>query len=179
MYLLKSVKGVTKEISFVMYSLGMGIMSFLFFSFFTGMMKLIAGFSIGKEDICVSLFLCAVVLFILGKKNMTSTTLRIGLPLFVMLLLILLLFLCISCEGNYFTMDWDSNTYHKSAVGFFKNGWNPLRESAEDFSIRYFSDENVCASAIWIDHYPKATWIMGGKYMIGPEILNPEKHISC
>lgn len=161
--LMENLKRVTKEIDFAIYSLGIATMSLLFFSFFIGMIKLLAGFSVGGEDIYASLFISIVFLFVLARKKLTSFSLQIGIPVFAGLLLILLLYLCIYYEGNYFTMDWDSNTYHKSAVGFLKNGWNPVVESSENFCRRLFNNDNIDSFSIWIDHYPKATWIIGGQ----------------
>lgn len=56
----------------------------------------------------------------------------------------------------------DGNSYHKTAIAFLKNGWNPLYESSRDFqksnpNIYRFSDKSKID--LWIDHYPKATWI--------------------
>ncbi|MBE5936395.1 MAG: hypothetical protein E7265_00020 [Lachnospiraceae bacterium] len=73
--------------------------------------------------------------------------------------LFLLLFVGLTLiAGNFLSNDYDGNSYHKMAVGFLKNGWNPLYESANTFSPRYFSNETVTSMDIWIDHYGKASW---------------------
>jgi len=57
----------------------------------------------------------------------------------------------------------DGNSYHKSAIAFLKNGWNPLYESARKFQK---NNDNVYKIAkehnqdLWMEHYPKATWII-------------------
>lgn len=57
----------------------------------------------------------------------------------------------------------DGNSYHKSAIAFIKNGWNPIYQSSREFQknnvdiVKIGDDSRV---DIWIDHYPKATWII-------------------
>ena len=57
----------------------------------------------------------------------------------------------------------DGNTYHKSAIAFIKNGWNPLYETAREFQennqevIQIPEDSRI---DLWMEHYPKATWII-------------------
>ena len=57
----------------------------------------------------------------------------------------------------------DGNAYHKTAIAFLKNGWNPLYESARKFQK---NNDKVIPIAkehnqdLWMEHYPKATWII-------------------
>lgn len=56
----------------------------------------------------------------------------------------------------------DGNSYHKTAIAFIKNNWNPLYESSRDFqknnpNVYKFGKESKID--LWINHYPKATWI--------------------
>ena len=57
----------------------------------------------------------------------------------------------------------DGNAYHKTAIAFLKNGWNPLYESARKFQK---NNDKVIPIAkehnqdLWMEHYPKATWIV-------------------
>ncbi len=60
--------------------------------------------------------------------------------------------------GHIYSNDWDGNAYHKMAVGFLKNGWNPLYESSEAFSSRYFGNSDVPSMSMWVDHYGKGSW---------------------
>lgn len=56
----------------------------------------------------------------------------------------------------------DGNSYHKTAIAFIKNGWNPLYESSKDFqnnSTKVFKVNKASKIDLWIDHYPKASWI--------------------
>ena len=57
----------------------------------------------------------------------------------------------------------DGNSYHKSAIAFIKNGWNPLYETARKFQKNNDNvvpiDDNSRLD-LWMEHYPKATWII-------------------
>ena len=57
----------------------------------------------------------------------------------------------------------DGNSYHKMAIGFMKEGWNPIYESSLDFQKGkdIFQIDPVTNINKWIDHYPKATWTVG------------------
>lgn len=54
---------------------------------------------------------------------------------------------------------WDSESYHKQAVGFLKNGWNPVYQSNLEYNAlsrnnKYPKD----FSMIFSETYPKAAW---------------------
>lgn len=79
----------------------------------------------------------------------------IGVYLF---LLIILPFL----YNKTYDLTIDGNSYHKTAIAFIKNGWNPYYESSTDFQERN-SDivkfDKKTKINLWIEHYPKASWI--------------------
>lgn len=59
----------------------------------------------------------------------------------------------------------DGNTYHKTAIAFIKNGWNPLYDKARDYAKEndfLIEFEKKDKADLWIEHYPKATWIISG-----------------
>jgi len=65
------------------------------------------------------------------------------------------------CSHTYDTT-WDGNTYHKLAIGMLKDGWNPVYQSAESFindDVTNIGIEDDGRNSIWIEHYPKASWI--------------------
>lgn len=58
----------------------------------------------------------------------------------------------------------DGNMYHKVAVANIKNGWNPLYETTKEFENRNPNVVKVADESdtdLWIEHYPKGTWIVG------------------
>lgn len=59
-------------------------------------------------------------------------------------------------------MTIDGNSYHKTAIAYIKNGWNPLYESTKEFASKnnnVMKIEQKTKTDLWIEHYPKATWI--------------------
>ncbi len=84
----------------------------------------------------------------------------------IIIISIYLLFLLIApfVWGKIPDLSWDGNMYHKVAVAYIKNGWNPLYETSKEFSN---NNKNVVEipqdsdTDVWIEHYPKGTWIIG------------------
>lgn len=56
----------------------------------------------------------------------------------------------------------DGNSYHKIAIGYMKNGWNPVQESSIDWQQHRDIVHIPTNSKIdkWVDHYPKSTWMV-------------------
>ena len=63
----------------------------------------------------------------------------------------------------FFDESWDGLAYHQDAVLRLAAGWNPIFENA---------------NAIWVDHYPKASWIaaaavfLSGDHMEAAKLFN-------
>lgn len=54
---------------------------------------------------------------------------------------------------------WDGAAYHKNAVGFLKEGWNPYFETPQDFLDNKSALQNADQSPLqWVEVYPKGTW---------------------
>lgn len=53
---------------------------------------------------------------------------------------------------------WDSNSYHKQAVGLLCYGWNPVYQSSWDFEAVAHTTQLFSPSLSWAEVYPKATW---------------------
>lgn len=68
--------------------------------------------------------------------------------------------LIISCF--LFDRSSDGDTYHKDAIGVFKEGFNPVYQSSLDFiENRQDDSKNLTTYSIWTDHYAKANWVIG------------------
>lgn len=64
-----------------------------------------------------------------------------------------------------YDLTFDGNSYHKSAIAFIRNGWNPLYEEVEEFqnkSNTVIKIDKTTKLDLWMNHYPKATWIIAG-----------------
>jgi len=99
-----------------------------------------------------------VIKYLLGtnKRNIKPVLLTITVYLSLLLLLPYL-------SSKTYDLTYDGNSYHKTAIAFLKNGWNPLYESSITFQnenkniVKFDEDGRV---DLWIEHYPKATWII-------------------
>ncbi len=84
-----------------------------------------------------------------------------------LILICLYLFLVVALpffSAKTYDLTYDGNAYHKTAIAFMKEGWNPLYESARDFQQDHTTVIPINEKSkvdIWIEHYPKATWIIG------------------
>ena len=90
-----------------------------------------------------------------NKNKIKPIVITISIFLFMVLILPFI-------YNKTYDLSVDGNSYHKTAIAFIKNGWNPLYEGSVKFSkennnvIQIADDTNV---DLWIEHYPKATWI--------------------
>lgn len=79
----------------------------------------------------------------------------------VILLYILIIVLFPFLYSNSFDISCDGNSYHKTAIGYIENGWNPIFETTKEF---YNRNENVPKinekTSLWIEHYPNGNWII-------------------
>ena len=65
--------------------------------------------------------------------------------------------------NHTYDLSSDGNFYHKTAIAFLKNGWNPMYETARDFQVDNEAVVPIVEGSkgdLWIEHYPKATWIL-------------------
>lgn len=59
----------------------------------------------------------------------------------------------------------DGNTYHKDAIGVFKEGFNPVYESSKEvIEKRQDETKEKTEYSIWTDHYAKANWIIAANF---------------
>lgn len=68
-------------------------------------------------------------------------------------------------EAYFMDVSWDGQWYHMQAVRSIVSGWNP-----------YWSDElSGVTGAVWINSYPKATWVFGAELYQLTDSLNVGK----
>lgn len=76
-----------------------------------------------------------------------------------LIIFFMILFFTVVASGIVYDHTWDGCAYHKTAVGLLKEGWNPIRMSADKYnsitnSIQPARDNPL----LWTEIYPKATW---------------------
>lgn len=113
--------------------------------------------SISVFHIPVSLALTIIEFYFIYRKKASIIQMCISIVISILIFVISILI-----AGNTYDMTWDGNTYHKTAVGSLKNGWNPVYEKVEDFNIEDGNEINIDNeedNKLWVNHYPKASWI--------------------
>ena len=99
------------------------------------------------------------IIIYLIKNKIKNTKKKI---ITITMYLLLVLFLPFLYTKTY-DLSIDGNTYHKSAIAYIKNGWNPLYENVKSFqekNDKVIPIENDDRLDIWMEHYPKASWII-------------------
>ena len=125
----------------------------------------ILGFCISYFTFFIPLIISIICIFLLNKNDKLSNKI-IGIFLAV-LVIFLASFVC----SKYYDLTWDSNTYHKDAVGALKNGWNPVHQNYIDFykktntrSSNVIGDKLERERGLWQTHYAKGTWIIAANF---------------
>ena len=107
--------------------------------------------SISVLHLPVSFIIAVVEVYLLRKVKIKDLLISTFLIILVFLISLLL------C-GRVFDSSYDGNAYHKEAVGYLKEGWNPIYETAEEYGKQ---ESLPSRHAIWLNSYPKATWFYG------------------
>lgn len=59
-----------------------------------------------------------------------------------------------------FNVQWDGNTYHKTAIGLMMNGWNPIDMDCTSVLPANRVTNGIKYNAQWIDHYANGGWVI-------------------
>ena len=108
--------------------------------------------SISVFHIPVSLALTIIEFYFIYRKKASIIQMCISIVISILIFVISILI-----AGNTYDMTWDGNTYHKTAVGSLKNGWNPVYEKVEDFNTEDGNEINIDNeedNKLWLNHYP-------------------------
>ena len=134
-------------ILFIFIIINIAVSSVLFF----------AHISISNNNFLIALMLTIIFTIYYFRKK-TNNKIIIIASILSIIIFITSIFIC----SKTYDLTWDGNTYHKLAVGMLKNGWNPIYEKAEDYianDIDNIGIKDDGKNSIWIEHYPKASWI--------------------
>lgn len=98
------------------------------------------------------------IIVLLYKKNAKTKDILIVIGIYLFILLVVPFI-----YNKTYDLTVDGNSYHKTAIAFIKNGWNPMYETSRKFQennnnvVKIEKDVKI---DLWIEHYPKATWIV-------------------
>ncbi len=141
------------------FYLGFFILLFIFLNIFIPSLMLLINVSVQKCYFYISLILTiGIVLYLLKRwkiLNIKSFLVSIVLPIF-------LIVTSITVSGQIYDSTWDGNMYHKASIGYLMDGWNPNKEPVEEYDMKQERPKMVHElSHLWINHYPKASYLFG------------------
>ena len=93
-----------------------------------------------------------IYIFVYGEKK------KISIECFLLFGLVLVVSLLLSYF--VFNIHWDGNTYHKTAIGMFSDGWNPLNSDCTSVVDADKLTDGIHYNAQWINHYANGGWII-------------------
>lgn len=138
-----------------MYKLGSFLLLFVSYCILIPSVLFLLNIPINAIELVIAWILAGIsmVLIFRGQRKRLLLVMAIGTGLIVA---------AIVFSGRIYDIAWDGNAYHKVAVGFLKNGWNPVYQSANDFAV---SSENAIFHNIkiepWVESFPTASWVFG------------------
>lgn len=101
-----------------------------------------------------ALIACAGTIALFRREPPRTVAAGLALALGVIMASILL-------SGRFLDISYDGNSYQKAAIGALAHGWNPLREGIDAYYARAATRLSPITHALWIEHYPKASWLYG------------------
>lgn len=139
----------------LLYHLGLFSVLFVGYVIFCASVVLLANQMIHPVIVPASVLFTLLTLMLKIRREKTYW---LKLVVIWLVLFVIALVLC----GWVYDVSWDGNAYHKGAVGYLAQGWNPLYQTMEEFVLQ--SDmEGVqqFTSLPWVEFFPKASWLFG------------------
>ena len=113
----------------------------------------------------VSIVLSVILLILMTKKEKNS------IKVFSIVISILVVLLSVNINGKYYDIQWDSNQYHKDAIGALKSGWNPVYDNYIDFyrdssyrDMDIIGDKVQTSHGLWQTYYAKGAWYVDANF---------------
>jgi len=164
-----------EQIKNILFNASVLLIMFIFMNIFISSTLFIFKISINKMN-CILALIITIVLFIIysliKKENLKNNIISI-------LLFLILMTISLIISNSVYDSSWDGNSYHKTAIGALKNGWNPNYEQIEEFNESDKNEQkNVLTHKIWNNHYPKAVWIFSANIYSITENIESGKSIN-
>ena len=140
----------------IIYGTGLLLIGFIVVDVLVSVILFCFRLNISVINFWSSLIITLITFTLIGAKNNKSQInklLSIG-------LFIVMLFGAIFVASKIYDSSYDGNSYHKGAIGMMAHGWNPVYQTAEDYSDNIFHIRGAKIFT-WIDHYQNLSWIFG------------------
>ena len=140
----------------ILYGTGLLLIGFIVVDVLVSVILFCFKLNISVINFWASLIMTLIAFILIGAKDdktQKNKLLSIGLFLVV-------LFGAIFVASKIYDSSYDGNSYHKGAIGMMTHGWNPIYQTAEDYSDNIFHIRGAKIFT-WIDHYQNLSWIFG------------------
>ena len=150
-----------KQASNISFSLGIGLLTFIFLVVSLTSLAFFAGGGVSIAWPIASFIAAGAITYHqLAKHNVVKR--NYWMLAFAIVIVASIMFATSSLDTSY-----DGNSYHKTAIGALKNGWNPLKQGLNNFNVSGDNPQQLRGGknydrgndALWSDHYPKMTWL--------------------
>ena len=131
----------------ILYECGILLVGFIVVDVFISIILFCLKLHISVINFWASLIITMLVYLLIGKNN---NRIYIEKAISVLLFLVIL-FSSIFVASKIYDSSYDGNSYHKGAIGMMAHGWNPVYETAEDYSDNIFHIRGAKIFT-WIDH---------------------------
>ena len=140
----------------ILYGTGLLLIGFIVVDVLVSVILFCFKLNISVINFWVSLIITLIAFILIGAKdNKAQLDKLLSITLFLVML-----FGAIFVAGKIYDSSYDGNSYHKGAIGMMAHGWNPIYQTAEDYSDSIFHIRGAKIFT-WIDHYQNLSWIFG------------------
>ena len=140
----------------ILYESGILLIGFIVVDVLVSMILFCLKLHISVINFWASLIITMLAFLLIGKNNNKTYINKV----LSILLFLAILFGSIFVASKIYDSSYDGNSYHKGAIGMMAHGWNPVYETAEDYSDSIFHIRGAKIFT-WIDHYQNLSWIFG------------------
>ena len=140
----------------ILYESGILLIGFIVVDVLVSMILFCLKLHISVINFWASLIITMLAFLLIGKNNNKTYINKV----LSILLFLAILFGSIFVASKIYDSSYDGNSYHKGAIGMMAHGWNPIYETAEDYSDNIFHIRGAKIFT-WIDHYQDLSWIFG------------------
>ena len=140
----------------ILYESGILLIGFIVVDVLVSMILFCLKLHISVINFWASLIITMLAFLLIGKNNNKTYINKV----LSILLFLAILFGSIFVASKIYDSSYDGNSYHKGAIGMMAHEWNPVYETAEDYSDSIFHIRGAKIFT-WIDHYQNLSWIFG------------------
>lgn len=140
----------------ILYGTGLLLIGFVVVDVLVSVILFCFKLNISVINFWASLIITLIAFILIGAKdNKTQKNKLLSIALFLVVL-----FGAFFVASKIYDSSYDGNSYHKGAIGMMAHGWNPIYQTAEDYSDNIFHIRGAKIFT-WIDHYQNLSWIFG------------------